>query len=440
LAIRLGQAKGTRMTGINFMALADGMMLGDKLNKEDDTYWRKQRQEDIAAQYTERDQASKELDSGYRLDEWRDKRMGVEGNRLVSQANDTIAKAAAAQGKQPWQVLLESPEFIIPGADPALQSHVSAGIRSGIVSTAAMRLREQGDYKNAELLEQKYGMVNKSQADTMLAYTDQATGDKRLIQQFGGVADSDGMVLVGSTKVPRNVALGFTFKPESIPLTLINQQRVNETVAQGLNAQTSGVEAAQRARSVLEFKEVRELIAAGVSLDGVPAHLRGIYTAIKGSPQSGGASLVGSSTGVANTIDSLTSSPTMPAAPAMSAAPAMPSAPAMSAAPTMPAAASAVKASGSPPIESWRPAVQVQGADPMDMSGAKSVPSQNAMASDINHKSSKELSDLRYAITTGQRIPGLSPTQLAVYLKDINDEIASRHKLEAVRYARSIKQ
>jgi hypothetical protein len=388
------------MAGVNFMALAEGMMLGDKLNKEDETYWRKQAKEDRDMAYQERDQAYKEQTQGYALDDYKEKAETVEASRFISQASDILSAAAKAQGKPKWQVMLESPEFTLPEGSATLQSKVQSGIRAGLVATEAMNLRRNGDWRNAERLEQHYGMSQRSDVNTMQAYSDPVIGDKRVMDLFpGSTVNEKGNYIIGGQEVPRGVALGLTFNPAASGATLINQYKVNEqAAAQALAAQQGQTNQAQiqqintQNADVANRESVRQAIVSGYPEEYIAPHLRNLYRAMKGAAAPATAS---GSPPIGASIDAATAAP-KPAAAPVSVAPA------------------AMK-----PV---------------------AAPAQSAPINDLNHKSSKELSDLRYAITTGVRIPGLNPTQLAVYLKDINDEIASRHKLEAVRYQRGMKQ
>ena len=391
------------MAGINFMSFIEGQRLAEQDNIRDEDRWRKQAAEDRAMQYEERNQAYKEQTQGYALDDYKEKAETVEASRFISQASDIYSAAAKAQKKQKWEVMLESPEFTLPHGSATLQSKVQSGIRAALVATEAMNLRANGDYRNAERLEQHYGMSQRSNVDALAAYSNPQKAAERVSAIFPGATldDKGNFNLPVFGPVPYAQAVALTFNPAATSPTLINQYKTNEqTAAQALAAQQGQAAQAQiqqiSARNLdkVNYEDVRQAVASGYTEEQIAPHLRELFRSMKAA--SVPATPAGSPP-ITASIDAATAAPK----PAQA---------------TAPVASAAIK------------------------NVAPEAPVQNTLASDLNHKSSKELSDLRYAISTGVRIPGMTPAQLAVYWKDINDEIASRHKLEAVRYQRGLKQ
>jgi hypothetical protein len=419
------------MAGVNFMALAEGMMLGDKLNKEDETYWRKQAKEDRDMAYQERDQAYKEQTQGYALDDYKEKAETVEASRFISQASDILSAAAKAQGKPKWQVMLESPEFTLPEGSATLQSKVQSGIRAGLVATEAMNLRARGDLRNAERLEQHYGMSQRSDVGAMQAYSDAAIGDKRVMDLFpGATVNEKGNYIIGGQEVPRGVALGLTFNPSATPATYINQYKVNEqAAAQALAAQQGQTNQAQiqqinsRNLEKVNYEDVRQAVRAGYTEEQMPPPLRELFRTMKGAAApvtTSGSPPIGVS------IDAATAAP-KPAAAPVSVAPA------------------AIKPVAPMPIslEDWRNTLGgSQSTDPMGAVTGSNPPdaAPQSFESAVNHFSSQQLEAMRSNITSGKGLPGMSPRATAAALQTINDEIASRHKAQAVRYQRGMKQ
>ena len=315
------------MAGIDFMAFANGMMQADKLNKEDETYWRKQAAEDRAMQYQERDQAFKEQTQGYALDDYKEKAETVEASRFISQASDILSSAAKAQGKPKWQVMLESPEFTLPEGSPTLQSKVQSGIRAGLVATEAMNLRRNGDWRNAERLEQHYGMSQRSDVGAMQAYSDSKVGMERVNSMFPGSTLNDkGNFVIRGQEVPYDVAVGLTFNPAASGATMINQYKVNEqAAAQALAAQQGQTNQAQiqqintQNADVANRESVRQAIVSGYPEEYIAPHLRNLYRTMKGAttPAMSGSG----SPPIGASIDAATAAP-KPAAAPVSVAPA----------------------------------------------------------------------------------------------------------------------
>jgi hypothetical protein len=426
------------MSGIDFMALANGMMLGDKLNKEDDTYWRKQQQDDVTAQNNERNQAYKEKAQGYLLDDSERRAQDIDASRLVSQAYDTYANAAKAQGIPVHQLLLNSPEFNLPNATPEMQAAFNGKMRAGPIAEVVRGLRAAGKFDDAAAVETKFGIATSAKENPLSFMGDPAKVDAHISKTLGASKNEDGTYTFAGVTVSPSQAFAFTnMRPADVLASVANLKAQQDVQAKNAAAQ-SGLE---KSNANTAEQEARRIIykfqSEGANRSIVNPSLHGLWDEMAAArAQAGGATGAG-----AKPVDPLTAMTTQPTGPVtpgvaptggypVTSATALPS----------PAILTPVKVTGSPPIESWRPSVQAQGTDPTGMLNTPDMPAQKAMTSDINHKSSKELSDLRYAITTGQRVPGLSPVQLAVYLKDINDELASRHKLEAVRYTRGIKQ
>jgi hypothetical protein len=416
------------MAGINFMSFIDGQRLAEQDNIRDEDRWRKQAADDRNMQYQERDQAYKEQTQGYALDDYKEKAETVEASRFISQASDILSAAAKAQKKQKWEVMLESPEFTIPNGSATLQSKVQSGIRAALVATEAMNLRANGDYRNAERLEQQFGMSQRSDVGALRAYSDPAAGDKRVADMFpGATVNEKGNFIIGGQEVPRGVALGLTFNPAATSPTLINQYKVNEqTAAQALAAQQGQATQAQiqqiSARNLdkVNYEDVWQAVARGYTEEQITPHLRELFRSMKAASMP--ATPAGSPP-ISASIDAATAAPKPAATP-------------------MPVAPVAIKNVAPISLDDWRNVLSgSQNTDPMGaVTGPVADTAPKSFESAVNHFSSEQLEAMRSSITSGKGLPGMSPSAMAAALQTINDEIASRYKAQAVRYQRGLKQ
>jgi hypothetical protein len=412
------------MAGINFMSYIDGQRLAEQDNIRDEDRWRKQAAEDRAMQYADRDQAYKEQVQGYSLDEYAAKSADradsteiKEANRSVGDAYSMYTAAANAQGKKVWEVMLESQPFVLEGASPRKQALFDAGMREVVGTKIVHDMRVQGLYKEAGQLEERFGLaVNKSTKfmEQQKMLSDPAYADEALTKN-GYTPNPDGTWSLGGVPMSRAVAIGTVVQPEASLLTLINQEKQNRLDAE--RVKVSGQVAVSSAQSIdaADNKLVTKHILDGLPKDALPSHLQYKYdqlaTALKkpttgaGSPPIPSASDIGTYT----------------------------AAPAAATAPIAPAAIKNVAG----PLSDWRNAIPPS--DSLGMTDKSPVATAPKTMDEINHRSTSELSAIRYAITTGQRIPGLSPAAMGAYLKVINEEIASRHAAEAKQLSRSSK-
>jgi hypothetical protein len=412
------------MAGINFMSYIDGQRLAEQDNIRDEDRWRKQAAEDRAMQYADRDQAYKEQVQGYSLDEYAAKgeeRVSLAEKtdvaRLTSQAYDTISAAAKAQGKEPWQVMLESPDFVLEGASPNKQALFNASMRELVKSNIAPTLRMQGKYDEAGQLEQRMGLaVNQSSRyqNTQRLMTDPEFASSELTKN-GFTKNEDGTWTKMGVKVPAAIAIGVVANPESALPTLINQGRINDIEAQRLGTANQVATINTTSQDRREWDYAAQQINAGVKKENIHPSYHAAYDKVMASlPTTTGAG--SPPIAAASSIDTYTAAPT--------------------AAATAPIAPAAIK-NVAGPLSDWRNVVP--SSDPLGMTDKSPVATAPKTIDEINHRSTSELSAIRYAITTGQRIPGLSPAAMGAYLKVINDEIASRHAAEAKQLSRSSK-
>jgi hypothetical protein len=409
------------------MSFIDGQRLAEQDNIRDEDRWRKQAADDRNMQYQERDQAYKEQTQGYALDDYKEKAETVEASRFISQASDILSAAAKAQKKQKWEVMLESPEFTIPNGSATLQSKVQSGIRAALVATEAMNLRANGDYRNAERLEQQFGMSQRSDVGALRAYSDPAAGDKRVADMFpGATVNEKGNFIIGGQEVPRGVALGLTFNPAATSPTLINQYKINEqTAAQALAAQQGQATQAQVQQINAQSSDqtnrdlLRQHIASGYGREYVSPHLLPLYDSLKAAAPATPAG----SPPITASIDAATAAPK----PAQAQAP---------------VASAAIKNVAPISLDDWRNVLSgSQNTDPMGaVTGPVADTAPKSFESAVNHFSSGQLEAMRSSITSGKGLPGMSPSAMAAALQTINDEIASRYKAQAVRYQRGLKQ
>jgi hypothetical protein len=409
------------MAGISFMSYIEGQRLAEQDNIRDEDRWRKQAAEDRAMQYADRDQAYKEKQQGYALDDYAAKseeRVSLAEKtdvaRLTSQAYDTISAAAKAQGKEPWQVMLESPDFVLEGASPNKQALFNASMRELVKSNIAPTLRMQGKYDEAGQLEQRMGLaVNQSSRyqNTQRLMTDPEFASSELTKN-GFTKNEDGTWTKMGVKVPAAIAIGVVANPESGLQTLINQGRLNDVEAQRLGVANQVATINTTSQDRREWDYAAQQINAGVKKENIHPSYHAAYDKVMASrPTTTGAGSPPIAS--ASSIDTYTAAP---------------------AAATAPIAPAAIK-NVAGPLSDWRNAVP--STDPLSMTDKSPVATAPKTMDEINHRSTSELSAIRYAITTGQRIPGLSPAAMGAYLKVINDEIASRHAAEAKQLSRS---
>jgi hypothetical protein len=318
------------MAGINFMSFIDGQRLAEQDNIRDEDRWRKQAAEDRAMQYAERDQGYKEKEQGYRIDEYAAKseeRVSLSEKtdvaRLTSQAYDTIVAAAKAQGKEPWQVMQESPDFVLEGASPHKQALFNASMRELVKLNIAPTLRMQGKHDEAGQLEQRMGLaVNQSSRyqNTQRLMTDPEFASSELTKN-GFTKNEDGTWTKMGVKVPAAIAIGVVANPESGLQTLINQGRLNDVEAQRLGVANQVATSSAQSIDARDTAAVTNHITSGLPKEALPSHLQYKYdqlaTALKKTTMGSGSPPIPSS---AADVNSYTAAPAAAAAPVAPAA------------------------------------------------------------------------------------------------------------------------
>jgi hypothetical protein len=417
------------MAGIDFMSFIEGQRLAEKDNRTDEVHAQdmldKQQafaEREAKAMYNERDQAYKEQQQGYNLKDWEEAALNKDAARLTSQAYDTWAAAARAQNKPMYQVMLESPDFTVD--NPALATRLSANMRQLVQSRIAPDLRKQGMYEEAGKLEQRFGLaVDQSTRylDTQRALKDPVYRESYLLNQ-GFRKDADGgYVSDTGVKMSESQALVIASKPESAIQSLSNLDAINKNAAV-VDTQAKAVEAknAQAARNAITTQLIQAK-QAGVDMTTLPPEYQAVA---RDMGMLGAATSTAPAAPQKSMIDSLTSqAPT----------------PGWVTEQNNRGSAASAAAQNMPAPGAWRQAPAAY-QDPLGLTDKSPLANAPASMDDINHRSTSELSAIRYAITTGQRIPGMSPAALGAYLKVINDEIASRHAAEAKQYQNRAKQ
>jgi hypothetical protein len=313
--------------------------------------------------------------------------------------------------------MLESPDFVLEGASPNKQALFNASMRELVKSNIAPTLRMQGKYDEAGQLEQRMGLaVNQSSRyqNTQRLMTDPEFASSELTKN-GFTKNEDGTWTKMGVKVPAAIAIGVVANPESGLQTLINQGRLNDVEAQRLGTANQVATINTTSQDRREWDYAAQQINAGVKKENIHPSYHAAYDKVMASrPTTTGAG--SPPIAAASSIDTYTAAPTAAAA-----------------APIAPATIKNVAG----PLSDWRNVVP--SSDPLGMTDKSPVATAPKTMDEINHRSTSELSAIRYAITTGQRIPGLSPAAMGAYLKVINDEIASRHAAEAKQLSRSSK-
>ena len=423
------------MAGIDFMAFANGMMQADKLNKEDDTYWRKQRTDDIAAQNLERDQAYRGQVQGYGLNTLEDIQQNKDAASLAAQAWDAYVQKAKALGVPTHQVIMDSPAFQLPDATPAMQALFNAKLSNAIQTNIISPLRQKQDFESANKLLGKLGLPGETRDNPLLSFGDPEKEAAFISSRFPGIRRSEnGKYQFDDLTLEREDALMIANSTPTAALAALSAIRRNRL--QGLTTQNQQAQLQASGKAAIDTVRWDSLAAKAQA--GVPLRL------IHPDDQETYAKMLGDAP-TATSSDpyaAATSRPNQVVTPGWVTEQNNPGV-----LPAMPVRQSDVPVAAMPVRRSDVPVAAMPSTADIIVDGWKDFfrggvqqAKQKELVKDLNHKSSKELSDLRSAITTGADIPGLSPTQLAVYLKDINEEIASRHKLEAVRYQRSMKQ
>jgi hypothetical protein len=300
------------MAGIDFMALATGMMQGDKLNKEDDTYWRKQDADD-------RNQAYKEKSQGYMLDDAERqaqnadyKLQDVQASRLANQAYDTYANAAKAQGIPVHQLLLNSPEFNLPNATPEMQAAFNGKMRAGPIAEVVRGLRSAGKFDEAAAVETKFGIGISAKENPMSFMGDSAKVDAHISKTLGASKNEDGTYTFAGVTVSPSQAFAFTnMRPADVLASVANLKAQQDVQTKNAAAQ-SGLE---KSNANTAEQEARRIIykfqSEGANRSIVNPSLHGLWDEMAAArAQAGGAAGAG-----AKPVDPLTAMTTQPAMP-----------------------------------------------------------------------------------------------------------------------------
>ena len=274
------------MAGINFMSYIDGQRLAEQDNIRDEKHWQDTLDKQQSYAIKQQDQEYLGQERGYRLDEYAAKseeRVSLAEKtdvaRLTSQAYDTISAAAKAQGKEPWQVMLESPDFVLEGASPNKQALFNASMRELVKSNIAPTLRMQGKYDEAGQLEQRMGLaVNQSSRyqNTQRLMTDPEFASSELTKN-GFTKNEDGTWTKMGVKVPAAIAIGVVANPESGLQTLINQGRLNDVEAQRLGVVNQVAVSSAQSIDARDTAAVTNHITSGLPKEALPEHLRYKY-------------------------------------------------------------------------------------------------------------------------------------------------------------------
>jgi hypothetical protein len=342
------------MAGIDFMALANGMMLGDKLNKEDDTYWRKQQQEDITAQNNERNQAYKEKAQGYILDDSERRAQDIDASRLVSQAYDTYANAAKAQGIPVHQLLLNSPEFNLPNATPEMQSAFNGKMRAGPIAEVVRGLRAAGKFDDAAAVETKFGIATSAKENPLSFMGDPAKVDAHISKTLGASKNEDGTYTFAGVTVSPSQAFAFTnMRPADVLASVANLKAQQDVNAKNATAQSS----LEKSNANTADQEARRIIykfqSEGANKSIVNPTLHGLWDEMAAArAQAGGAAGAGAK--AVDPLTAMTTQPTGPVTPGVSPTGGYP----VTSAPALPSPAVPPSAPAMQPVEAqWREAL-----------------------------------------------------------------------------------
>jgi hypothetical protein len=305
------------MAGISFMSYIEGQRLAEQDNIRDEDRWRKQAAEDRAMQYADRDQAYKEKQQGYALDNYAaqsadraDATEIKEANRSVGEAYNMYAAAANAQGKKVWEVMLESQPFVVEGASPRKQALFDAGMREVVGTKIVHDMRVQGLYNEAGQLEERFGLaVNKSSRyqNTQRLMTDPEFASSELTKN-GFTKNEDGTWTKMGVKVPAAIAIGVVANPESALPTLINQGRLNDVKAQRLGVANQVATINTTSQDRREWDYVAQQINAGVKKENIHPSYHAAYDKVMASrPTTTGAG--SPPIAAASSIDTYTATP-----------------------------------------------------------------------------------------------------------------------------------
>lgn len=343
------------------MALIDGMREADKLNKEDETRWRTQQREDVAAQNLERNQAYLEKTQGYALDEHEQKAQSMESGRLTSQAVDMIRESARVQGKHIADVLMEAQPFQVEG-NPYMQARLNENINSGLVSRVAYNLRLSGDIAKAEALERKYGMSSTTDVGQMRAYSDKEFGEQKIMSMYpGATKNDDGSYNISGVRMDYHQAVTNALRPLGFPQALENLQKQQKLEASGQKTQEQvAAQAATRldnANQTMGYNAYTTGAMRGSLTPEQQVWYDRAAAEAKGMVPSGGANLVGG----AGSIGTYTDAPGVGmarTAPAGVPPAAMPQAPIPNV-PTAPMAPPAAIGASSAAPDAWRQKIEM---------------------------------------------------------------------------------
>lgn len=303
------------MAGINFMALADGMMLGDKLNKEDDTYWRKQAQEDRKAQYDERDQAYKEKVQGYGLNTFEDQQQNKEAARLSAQAFDGYVQAAKAQGIPLSQVILNAQPYSLPNATPEMMARFNEKLNNAIDINVVAPLRLSRDFETADKLQRSLGLQPNAPENAMLAFGDPEKAHAFISSRLPNVAkDANNNYLISGVPFTQAEAMNIvTSTPAAAAAAVAARER---EVRSGTKIETMQLDYGKRQSELDGRRAALQAVNNGYGRASLPEAYRGFYDEI--TTEKAGA--VGATAPAANpnSVDAMTSQPAMPVTPGVS--------------------------------------------------------------------------------------------------------------------------
>ena len=300
------------------MAFADGMMQADKLNKEDDTYWRKQAKEDRDMQYQERDQAYKEQEQGYKLNTFEDFQQNKEAGLLSAQAYDAYAQKAKAMGVPIHQVIMDSPAFELPNATPGMQTRFNQKLNEAIQTNVIASLRQNRDFESANRLTGRLGLPGQTAENPMMSFGDPEKEAAFISSKMPYLQRSEtGQYQYQDLVIPPEQAMFLAHSTPAAALAAINVMRQQKTLnattqTQQTQLQASGAEAIARARYTGLAAQAR----AGTPIGQIyPPDQEAYAKMLSSMPPVAGASASGANP---NSIAAMTSAPALPVTPGVS--------------------------------------------------------------------------------------------------------------------------
>ena len=299
------------------MAFANGMMQADRLNKEDDTYWRKQATDDIAAKNLERDQAFKEQEQGYKLNTFEDFQQNKEAGLLSAQAYDAYSQKAKAMGVSMHQVIMDSPAFELPNATPVMQARFNQKLNDAIQTNIIAPLRQNRDFESANRLTGRLGLPGQTAENPMLSFGDPEKEAAFIASKMPGApATAEGVYSIGGESFTRAEAfLLANSTPSSAIAAIVAKQNARlagaTTQTQQTQLQASGAEAIARTR----YTDLASQARAGIPIGQIyPPDQEAYAKMLSSMPPVAGASASGANP---NSIAAMTSAPALPVTPAM---------------------------------------------------------------------------------------------------------------------------